>query len=91
MALNTKVVSIDSYNKQINTESKETIDYNNLVLATGTKVRTLENTKNVSGVNYLSNYLDAVNIKRNVQSISKNIVILGGGFIGLELAASLIR
>ncbi|OFV05723.1 NAD(P)/FAD-dependent oxidoreductase [Staphylococcus sp. HMSC13A10] len=91
IALNTKVVSIDSYNKQINTESKETIDYNNLVLATGTKVRTLENTKNVSGVNYLSNYLDAVNIKRNVQSISKNIVILGGGFIGLELAASLIR
>ena len=37
IALNTKVVSIDSYNKQINTESKETIDYNNLVLATGTK------------------------------------------------------
>lgn len=75
--LNTKVVSIDSDNKRIVTENKEAIDYNKLILATGTKVRTLENTKNISGVNYLSNYLDAVNIKRNVQSISKNIVILG--------------
>lgn len=58
-------------------------------MTTGTKAKHFKSARNVSSIHYLSNYLDALSIKNNVQSVSKNVVIFGGGFIGLELAASL--
>ncbi len=91
----TEVVSIDRKAKQVETRSKDgttgTIAYDKLVLATGTTPRKLnlpgEDLENVYTV---ANLHDAEAIKEKVVkgSIEKAVVV-GGGFIGLEMAEAL--
>ena len=66
-------------------ESK--INYDNLVIATGTTPRriSLENS-DLGGVHYLRSIADVEEIKKSLTG-AKNMVIIGGGYIGLEVAA----
>ncbi|HKI80359.1 MAG TPA: FAD-dependent oxidoreductase, partial [Pseudodesulfovibrio sp.] len=89
----TKATRIDRENKCVEVENvqtgeKECIGYDKLVIATGASPRKLGLPgEDLKGVNYVANPGDATRIR---ESISKgevgNAVIIGAGFIGLEMA-----
>jgi 3-phenylpropionate/trans-cinnamate dioxygenase ferredoxin reductase subunit len=83
-----EVVRIDRPGHQIELASQAIISYERLLLATGAKPRPL--TVQGSGAGdmlYLRRFDDAVKIRGKLQR-GKRAAIIGGGFIGLEVAAS---
>ena len=89
MKLGTRVGVIDREAKTILTDDGETLSYDKLVLTTGARVRHLPVPGNdLEGVFYLRDTNDVRAIKNNVEA-GKRVVIIGGGYIGLETAASL--
>ncbi len=86
---NTEVSAIDRNAKQIKTNSVDTLQYEKLALTTGARARKIEIPgSELNGIHYLRSAADAQAIKYDAQN-AKNAVIIGGGYIGLELAASL--
>lgn len=87
--LNTRVNHIDREAKTISLSGGETMSYDKLVLATGARVRKLNIPgSDLPGIFYLRDTRDVRAIKANVGT-AKRAVIIGGGYIGLETAASL--
>lgn len=67
----------------------ETLSYDNLVLATGVTPRRLDlETNPKTPVCYLQNYEDLLGLRMHI-SPQKRVLIIGAGFIGLEVASSL--
>ncbi|WP_422020896.1 NAD(P)/FAD-dependent oxidoreductase [Roseibium sp.] len=84
---NTSVVGIDRSAKRVLLENGDTISYGKLVLATGTKARLLPiKGSDKDGVVTLRSIGD-VDAIRDRLSKSQNLVIIGAGYIGLEVAA----
>jgi 3-phenylpropionate/trans-cinnamate dioxygenase ferredoxin reductase subunit len=84
---NTSVVGIDRAAKRVQLENGDTISYGKLVLATGTKARLLPiKGSDKDGVVTLRSIGD-VDAIRDRLSKSQNLVIIGAGYIGLEVAA----
>ncbi|MBO9427161.1 FAD-dependent oxidoreductase [Labrenzia sp. R4_1] len=84
---NTIVVGIDRSAKRVQLENGDTISYGKLVLATGTKARLLPiKGSDKDGVVTLRSIGD-VDAIRDRLSKSQNLVIIGAGYIGLEVAA----
>jgi 3-phenylpropionate/trans-cinnamate dioxygenase ferredoxin reductase component len=78
--------SIDRVSKTVVLTDGAKVPYHKLLLATGAKPRKLP----VPGGEHallLRNHEDTLELRRRFQP-GKNIVIIGGGFIGLELASS---
>jgi 3-phenylpropionate/trans-cinnamate dioxygenase ferredoxin reductase component len=78
--------SINPAAKTISLSDGSTLAYTKLLLATGAKPRKLT----LPGGEYaltLRNHEDTLDLRKRFQP-GKNIVIIGGGFIGLELASS---
>ncbi|RLU00920.1 NAD(P)/FAD-dependent oxidoreductase [Ketobacter sp.] len=87
--LNTRVSKIDRANKSITLDSGETLPYTKLALCTGARVRKLDIPgADLPGVHYLRDLADSEAIQGSVKEGGK-AVIVGGGYIGLETAASL--
>ena len=85
--LDEKVVTIDRENQAVATDAGDTIAYTDLVLALGSRVRRLETEgSKLAGVHYLRS-IDDVNQIRAGLDAAKNVVIVGAGYIGLEVAA----
>lgn len=89
LVLGTKVTAIDRANRRVELHDGGTIPYDRLALATGAKVRrlTVPGT-DLEGVFYLRDLNDVDRIRAHVGP-GKSAVIVGGGYIGLETAASL--
>ena len=84
---NTRVVSIDRGNKAVTTEAGDTIPYTKLLIATGSRPRILEIPgSDLSGIHYLRTIDDVDRIRVAMQTASR-LCIVGGGYIGLEVAA----
>jgi len=72
-------------------EGGETLQYDKLILATGARPRELPIPGgDIPGVHYLRNAQDVLAIKDKVEK-NRRAVIIGGGYIGLETAASLTK
>ena len=85
--LGVKANQIDRDNDLIHLSNNESISYDKLVIATGSRVRKLEfSGSKLNGIHYLRGIDDAQSLKENLTK-SKNIVIVGAGYIGLEVAA----
>lgn len=87
--LNTSVKSVDFDNRQIELDKGESLKYEKLLIATGSKLKYL----NVPGgdlknIFYLRNIKHADKIRKQAKK-SKSAVVVGGGYIGSETAASL--
>ena len=83
-----KVIQIDRAGSTVTLASGRRIPYGKLVLAVGARNRTLPLPGAVlDGVCYLRTDAEAVAIKDRLAQASK-VVVIGGGFIGLELAAA---
>lgn len=84
------IVGLDRSGKSVVSEDGIRFQFSKLVLAVGGKARKLD--AGVScpvGVHYLRTSADAYSL-RAAMSIGKNILVVGGGYIGLEVAASAI-
>jgi 3-phenylpropionate/trans-cinnamate dioxygenase ferredoxin reductase subunit len=87
--LGVTAAAIDRANKQLLLEDGVALDYDKLVLTTGARVRKIDIPGvDLNGVFYLRDLNDAQQIKISTGA-SKRAVIIGGGYIGLETAASL--
>ncbi len=83
---NAKATKIDRAGRTVSLSDGTTIAYTKLLLATGAKPRKL-NCPGGEHALLLRNFEDAIVLREKFQP-GKNIVIIGGGFIGLELASS---
>ena len=89
LRLNTQVEAIDTENRQVRDGAGNTWDYDRLVLATGSE----PNRPPISGADQehvftLRTPTDSERIIERAEQ-AQNAVVLGSGFIGLEVAASL--
>jgi len=82
-----EVVRINRKDKQIRTKTKELLEYDKLVLATGSNP-IIPNIKGNEKKGIYAIYKEMNYLKTLKQDIlkAKNIVIVGGGFIGIEFA-----
>jgi 3-phenylpropionate/trans-cinnamate dioxygenase ferredoxin reductase component len=89
LKLGTKIISLDVKNKTIGDEQGRGYRYEKLLLATGGIPRTMPipggNLEGICYYRYLDDYLRI----RNEAKEGKSAVVIGGGFIGSEIAAAL--
>jgi 3-phenylpropionate/trans-cinnamate dioxygenase ferredoxin reductase subunit len=89
MVLGSRVTAIDTDRKQVMLHDGGTIPYDKLALTTGARVRKLDLPGHEQeGVFYLRDLNDVDRI-RGFIGPGKSAVIIGGGYIGLETAASM--
>jgi len=88
LALNTRVTSLDVRQKRVLTENGRTYDFDRLLLATGADPVRLPIPGAGAQVFYLRSYADSRVLAAKAAS-AKQVVVVGGSFIGLEVAASL--
>ena len=80
--------TIDPAAKTVSLANGETVSYDKLLLTTGGRVRKLPIPgSDLTGTHYLRT-LDDANALEAALSEGANLVVVGGGFIGLEVAAS---
>ena len=86
-----KALSLDRESKSINLSNGDTIKYINLVIATGSRVRELDvEGSHLKNINYLRTIDDSNDLKEYFKS-GKKLVIIGAGYIGLEVAATAVQ
>lgn len=86
LSLGQAVVAIDRQAKTVALGDGRSLDYGHLVLATGTRARTLPDWE-ATNVRALRSARDARELRRALAACSA-LTVLGGGFIGLEVAAT---
>lgn len=85
---NVNVESIDRINRRVTCSDGVSRSYTKLALATGARVREIRLPgSDLAGIHYLRSANDADAIRADT-STANSAVIVGGGYIGLELAAS---
>ena len=85
--LNTTIGRIDRAGKKVIASDGVEFTYDKLVLALGSRVRKIEVPGHeLPGIHYLRSIADAEAIRSKL-SDNKNVVIVGAGYIGLEVAA----
>jgi 3-phenylpropionate/trans-cinnamate dioxygenase ferredoxin reductase subunit len=85
--LRTRVEAIDRDDKSVSLSSGDTVQYDTLILATGAVVRRLALPgTDLPGVHYLRNIRD-VDRMREDMAPGRRMVVIGAGYIGLEVAA----
>jgi 3-phenylpropionate/trans-cinnamate dioxygenase ferredoxin reductase component len=82
-----RVTAIDRAERKVQLESGARLSYEKLVLAVGARNRKLAvEGAELDGVLYLRSLEDAIAVKERLQG-AQDIVVIGGGFIGLEIGA----
>jgi 3-phenylpropionate/trans-cinnamate dioxygenase ferredoxin reductase component len=82
-----RVTALDRATRQVTLASGNTVPYDTLVLATGARNRLLPvKGADLDGVLYLRSLDEAIALKERLKS-AQEVVVIGGGFVGLELAA----
>jgi 3-phenylpropionate/trans-cinnamate dioxygenase ferredoxin reductase subunit len=83
-----RVTGIERVSRLVSLASGLSFPYEVLVLAVGARNRTLPvQGAELDGVCYLRTAVEAVDIRQRLEQ-ARDIVVVGGGFIGLELAAA---
>ena len=89
--LQTVIETVDLQKKQLRSASGETFTFETLLIATGARARKLDCPGNdLPNVFYLRSLDDSQKIRTSADSC-KHAVVLGGGFIGMEVAAVLAQ
>lgn len=91
LKLGIKVVEIDPVHKTIKTDEESSYEWEKLMFATGSQLRTLSiEGDHLQGIFYLRNITNGAAIKEHMKNV-KEVTIIGGGFIGVEMASSLTK
>ena len=92
LRLGTTVGSVDTDAKTVSVVDeageRSVVEYDTLVLATGLRPRAFPGTDAMSGVHTLRTFADALAVRSAIDA-AQNAVVIGAGFIGCEVAASL--
>jgi len=88
----TRVTSIDPGANRVTLDSGRTLDFDRLLLATGSRVRRLDGMPGaeLEGVLYLRTLEDSDRIRAAMEGAERAVVV-GGGYIGLEVASVAIE
>jgi 3-phenylpropionate/trans-cinnamate dioxygenase ferredoxin reductase subunit len=87
LRVSTLVETIDKDNKTLALSDGNTVAYDKLLIATGTRVRKLDLPgAELGGIFYLRAIADTLAIRERMKPDTR-VVIVGGGYIGLEVAA----
>src|SRR5690606_11784887 len=82
-----RAMSIDRETRTVLLAHGTELAYDKLVLATGASPRRLPTAGDIRHCVYLRTHDDSVNIRNRLER-GGHVAIIGGGFIGLEIAAS---
>ncbi len=83
------IANIDRTAKTVTDSNKETHNYDILIMATGSRATVLKDIPPLKGVFTMRSRVDADRFKSHVDPSKGKVVIVGGGLLGIELAASL--
>ena len=87
MKLSTRATAIDTTAKTVALSSDETLHYDHLLISTGSRPRKLSiDGSDLPVIHYLRTMDDVDGLRDGMQA-DANLVIVGGGYIGLEVAA----
>ena len=87
--LGCEISGVDSKRKRLALKSGGEFGFNKLIVATGARPRTLDIPgAKLRGLHYLRSLDDSKSIRRSAEK-AKSAVVIGGGFIGMEVAAEL--
>ena len=87
LRLSTHAEKINRDSKTVELQGGETVDYDKLLICTGSRPRKLSIPgSDLDGIHYLRTIDDVDGIRASMQE-GANLVIVGGGYIGLEVAA----
>lgn len=82
------VRSVDTTLRQLTLADQRVVDYDTLVIATGARLNRLQlSGSSLGGIHYLRSLDDALSLKDQLRP-GRRLVVAGGGYIGLEVAAS---
>lgn len=86
--LDTRATAIDRNSRRVRLGDGGTVEYDALVLATGSRPRRLEVPgSDLEGVHYLRTADDAQRLREALRPGAR-LIVIGGGYIGLEVAAT---
>jgi len=89
--LGCEISGVNSEQKRLHLASGAQFGFNRLIIATGARVRTLEIPgAELGNVHYLRSLDDSKAIRQSAQNV-KRVVVIGSGFIGMEVAAVLAQ
>jgi NADPH-dependent 2,4-dienoyl-CoA reductase/sulfur reductase-like enzyme len=87
----TRVEAIAPVRQTVLTAQGERIEYSSLLLCTGSRVRPLAGANEaLGGVHYLRTIADSERLAAELKP-GRRLVVIGGGFIGLEVASSAVK
>uniref|UniRef100_UPI003F496284 FAD-dependent oxidoreductase n=1 Tax=Cupriavidus yeoncheonensis TaxID=1462994 RepID=UPI003F496284 len=87
----TRVTGIDTSTRVVRTERFGSVHFGKLLIATGTRPRRLAvSGADLRGIHYLHTSLDASALRESAAG-AERVVIIGGGFLGIEVATTLAR
>ncbi len=87
LRLSTTVTAIDREARSVQLDDGDAVSYDKLVLALGSRHRELDiDGMEFRGVNYLRNLADVQAIREDLKP-GRRVIIVGAGYIGLEVAA----
>ncbi|MFG1789902.1 NAD(P)/FAD-dependent oxidoreductase [Nocardia sp. NPDC049149] len=87
LRLGTEAVGVDTAARQLKLADGSTLDYDQLIIATGLRPRRLPGLPELRGVHVLRGHTDATALRAELADAATALVV-GAGFIGCELAAS---
>lgn len=85
--LDSRVVRLDRAQKVVVTADGARVPYQRLVIATGARARQIPGLEPSARVHYLRTVGDAIRL-RDALATSNRVLVVGSGFIGLEVASS---
>ncbi|MFZ9872888.1 MAG: NAD(P)/FAD-dependent oxidoreductase [Steroidobacteraceae bacterium] len=89
LRLGRKAIGLDRQARRVHLDDGAMLEYEHLVIATGSHPRRLSMPgAELAGVHYLRSLQDADRLRTEVH-VGQHAVIIGGGYIGLEVAATL--
>lgn len=87
LLLDTRATDLDLDRRRIALSESMDLPYGHLVIATGASARELPGTPTLAGLHQLRTLDDAVDIRAGLES-AERVVIVGGGYVGAEVAAA---
>jgi ferredoxin-nitrate reductase len=83
------ITKIDRENKTVTDSNNVTHQYDVLLMATGSRAAMLRDIPPMNGIFTMRSRKDADDFKNHVDAAKGKVIIVGGGLLGIELAASL--
>jgi ferredoxin-nitrate reductase len=83
------IENIDRANKVVTDSNGNEHSYDILLMATGSRAAMLRDVPSLKGIFTMRSRMDADSFKDHVDAANGKVIIVGGGLLGIELAASL--